>query len=261
MLLARCVMAVTILWSLAAPELVGAKDSRLKLPRVPAKVRKAVAAYVKAVSPAEETRFLKAALKAIKGDLALATAAARSLRPLANAQAGTHHGLTFESGGSTRSICRKATAREETLSGTGSPGPRFGRGRSGNQLLEREERRGRLYPLSTGDSQTPREPEPVPERPVFRARPGDRRGHARRPQASPSPLRRRPRPTEHDGIVAGRILYVVLDRVLARRIRGNRARVKRWPCGASGYRPTGSEPRGHANPDSPHTGRPDHALR
>lgn len=89
---------VILVWSLIVPALVSARDAKIRLPRVSAKVRKAVVAYLRA-GPEEDARALKAVLKSLKGNLALATAALRSSPPLTDARPGSHHGLTFKSAG------------------------------------------------------------------------------------------------------------------------------------------------------------------
>ncbi|MFN0059962.1 MAG: hypothetical protein ACKVX7_16005 [Planctomycetota bacterium] len=69
-------------------------------PKVAASIHQAIAAYLLATDKQEDV-LLKKALKAVKGDLALATAALRTLPPLTQSKPGTQHGLTFPSGGQT----------------------------------------------------------------------------------------------------------------------------------------------------------------
>ncbi len=67
-------------------------------PSADPKVSRAIAAYLLA-PPAREKTFLRKALKAIDGDLEVATTALRSMPPLSQKKSGTYHGQPFESGG------------------------------------------------------------------------------------------------------------------------------------------------------------------
>ena len=66
--------------------------------KVPEAVRKSLDDFLRA-APADEKPALTLALKALKGNLALAAEAVRSHPPLTAGTPGTQHGLKFSSGG------------------------------------------------------------------------------------------------------------------------------------------------------------------
>jgi predicted esterase len=81
-----------------APSLSPQDDAPARVSRAQ---RLAVQDFLEAAPGRDEKKALKAALKALKGDLAVAAQALRSHSPLTEAKRGTRHGLEFESGGHT----------------------------------------------------------------------------------------------------------------------------------------------------------------